>query len=92
MHCIEKLVSVTETTLNNDVRCYSFLKFSCNHKTLECVTYWTWNKDIVVNTNLNRNYQISKLLILSDRSKRLDEAVKVQVILDSGGFDEEIGT
>jgi hypothetical protein len=29
MHCIEKLkhtlVGVTETTLNNDVRCYSFL-------------------------------------------------------------------
>ena len=47
-------------------------------------------QDIVVNKYLNRNYQISKLLILSDRSKRLDEAVKVQVILDSGGFDEEI--
>ncbi len=24
LHCIEKLVGVTETTLNNDVRCYSF--------------------------------------------------------------------
>ncbi len=38
MHCIEKLkhtlVGVTETTLNNDVRCYSFLN------SIEIIKHW----------------------------------------------------